>query len=154
MINHQGKVVAISYGLSAALALLLLYTGVVSGVSGWVSMVQQFSSTWYFLISLALGFGLQVGLYIYIKHSYSQGLNGKMVATSGTTSTVAMLACCSHYVLSIAPYLGAVGIFGFLGQYQRELYWFGLFANLLGITYLFYKLRKLTLSYVRHEPRT
>ena len=58
-----------------------------------------------------------------------------MVAT-GTTSSVAMVSCCTHYLVNLLPVLGATGLMSIVGQYQIELFWFGIASNLAGIAYI------------------
>jgi len=59
-----------------------------------------------------------------------------VVAASGTTSTVAMISCCAHYLTNVAPVLGATGLVAFAAQFQVELFWVGLLFNLAGIAYV------------------
>jgi Cu+-exporting ATPase len=47
-----------------------------------------------------------------------------------------MISSCAHYLTNILPVLGAVGAVALVAQYQIELFWFGLAANLAGITYM------------------
>jgi Cu+-exporting ATPase len=92
---------------------------------------------WYFIVSLAAGFGIQIGLYTYLSSAVRRmGMSGKVVAVSGTTSTAAMISCCAHYLTNIQPVLGAAGLVALVAQYQVELFWFGLACNLAGITYM------------------
>ncbi len=133
--------VASAIGLLATTALLTLYAVVVTTVSGWAFAGQQFSATWYFVVSLAVGFGLQVGLYTYLRQSIMQRhTGGKVVAVSGTTSTTAMLACCAHYLANVASLLGVAGAISVIGQYQRQLFWVGILFNFAGLAYLSYQL--------------
>jgi Cu+-exporting ATPase len=126
-----------SLGVLAAAALLVLYFGVVSLVSGWEFMLDQFSQFWYFVIPLALGFGVQVGLYTYLRNAvHAMHGSGKVVAVSGTTSGAAMVSCCAHYLVNLLPALGATGLITLIGQYQVQLFWFGLAANAAGIAYV------------------
>lgn len=128
-------------GLLAATALFTLYAMVVTAVSGWAFAGQQFGATWYFVVSLAIGFGFQVGLYVYLRQSIVQmHASGKVVAVSGTTSTTAMLACCAHYLANIAPLLGLVGAISIVAQYQQQLFWVGMLFNLAGIAYLVWQI--------------
>ena len=121
----------------AATALLTIYAVVVTAVSGWAFAGQQFGATWYFVISLAVGFGIQVGLYVYLRQSITQmHASGKVVAVSSTTSTTAMLACCAHYLANVAPLLGLAGTISIVAQYQQQLFWLGIIFNLAGIVYL------------------
>ena len=57
------KFIAIKNGVIAGVILLAIYAVVVSLVSGWEFMLIQLSQFWFFIISLATGFGIQVGLF-------------------------------------------------------------------------------------------
>ncbi|MDO8658072.1 MAG: hypothetical protein Q7K55_05000 [Candidatus Levybacteria bacterium] len=156
----------ILYGLIAALLLLGFYFLILNFVSGWGFTLKQFDDNWYYVILLSSGFGIQVGLYTYIKqYSSSEAkrsrevLNGdsslrlspdrtiendgRVVAVSGTTSTVAMISCCSHYLVNILPILGITGLVTFVSQYQTELFWVGIASNLAGIVYMISKVLKI-----------
>ena len=128
---------AILKGTVATLLLLVVYALTLTFVSGWEFMLEQFTSYWYFIVSLAVGFGIQIALYIYIKNLiHHGGASGKIVAVSGTTSTAAMVSCCTHYLVNIVPVLGATGLATFVSQYQVGLFWFGIAANAIGIGYI------------------
>ena len=121
----------------AVFVLLGVYITTVTLVSGWDFMLDQFSQFWYFVISLAIGFGIQVGLYSYLKHAtVHKNTSGRVLAVSGTTSTVAMISCCAHYLVNLLPILGVVGIITIVSQYQVQLFWIGLAFNLMGILIL------------------
>ncbi len=136
---------SILVGLLAMLVLLSIYFIILTLVSGWRFARFQFSDFWYFIISLALGFGIQVGLYTYFRQAIRQANNtGKVVAVSGTTSTIVMISCCSHYLVNILPIIGIAGLVTLMSQYQVELFWFGLLANFFGIFYLSNKIRNLS----------
>ena len=126
---------AIIKGISASIALLVIYFGVVTLISGWPFAVEQFSRFWYFILSLAVGFGIQVVLWSYIKAIQSHA-SKKVLAVSGGTSTVAMLSCCSHYLANILPLVCVSGGMSLIGQYQVELFWLGLAFNVFGIIYI------------------
>jgi Cu+-exporting ATPase len=53
----------IQFGAGALVLLLAIYFGVVSLISGKDFALEQFAKFWYFIVPLALGFGIQVGLY-------------------------------------------------------------------------------------------
>jgi len=125
--------------------LLGIYFLVLSAVSGWEFTVNQFFEVWYFVISLSAGFGIQAGLYSYLRKSvHGMSTPGKVVAVSGTTSTAAMVSCCAHYLTNILPVLGAAGLVTFVAHYQIELFWFGVACNLAGIAYMGNRVVKLT----------
>jgi Cu+-exporting ATPase len=124
-------------GAFASSALLAIYFGVLTLVSGWSFTVSQFAEFWPYIVTLALGFGTQVGLYLYLKQ-LSMELHQAhcMVAASGTTSTAAMLACCAHYLTNILPVLGTIGLVSLIAQYQIELIWISLAFNAAGLAYI------------------
>jgi Cu+-exporting ATPase len=128
---------AILKGAGATLLLLLVYALTLTLVSGWIYALDQFAEFWPYVVSLAVGFGIQIALYIYLKNLlHHSGASGKVVAVSGTTSTAAMVSCCTHYLVNIVPVLGATGLMTFVSQYQVGLFWFGIAANAIGITYI------------------
>ncbi|HXV84328.1 MAG TPA: hypothetical protein VEG60_31150 [Candidatus Binatia bacterium] len=128
---------AIVYGVVGMASLLGIYFAILAAVSGWEFTLSQFFDFWYFIVSLAAGFGIQIGLYSYLRNAVrSMDMSGKVVAVSGTTSTAAMISCCAHYLTNILPVIGAAGAVALVAQYQIELFWFGLASNLAGITYM------------------
>jgi len=133
----QVKIKPILYGVIASVMLLGVYFAVLTLISGWSYALGQFSQYWYFIASLAVGFGIQIGLYSYFKSIVSarHGM-GKVVGVTGTTSTVAMLSCCAHYLVNILPIIGVAGIVTFIAAYQIELFWVGIIFNLTGIAYI------------------
>jgi Cu+-exporting ATPase len=127
----------IEFGAAALALLLLVYFGVVSLISGMDFALGQFAEFWYFIVLLALGFGIQVGLFIYLKSLVGRhGASGKVVAVSGTTSAAAMVSCCAHYLTNILPILGVTGFLTVVAEYQVELFWVGLAFNAAGILYV------------------
>jgi|SRR3989344_590113 len=137
MANARTITKSVAYGGGSALALLGIYFAVLTLVSGWGFAVEQFSTFWYFVVGLAVGFGIQVALYQYLKGLVHEGLGmGKVVGVSGTTSTAAMISCCAHYLVNLVPVLGVTGIITFVTQYQVELFWVGILSNIVGIGYM------------------
>ena len=131
------------YGILASATLLGVYFAVLTLVSGWSYALSQFATYWYFIISLVVGFGIQIGLYQYIKSLVQEGRGmGKVVGVSGTTSTAAMISCCAHYLVNLVPILGVTGLVTFVAQYQVELFWVGLASNIFGIGYMATKITK------------
>lgn len=126
-------------GFSAGLTLLAVYFLVLTLVSGWSFAQIQFFQNWYWIIGLSSGFGMQISLFVYLK-SLKNKLSGKGIVASGTASTAAMLACCSHYLANIMPFIGIAGFAVVVGQYQTELFIAGLVSNLIGIAYMAGKL--------------
>lgn len=133
----------IQFGSGALASLLAIYFGVVGLISGMKFALEQFAEFWYFIVPLALGFGIQVGLYTYLKNLVGQhGASGKVVAVSGTTSTAAMVSCCAHYLVNVLPIIGVTGFLAIVAEYQIELFWVGLVFNAAGILYVSSKVYK------------
>lgn len=127
---------SVIWGLAGMVILLGIYFGVLTLVSGWDFTLSQFVDFWYFVVSLALGFGIQVGLYTYLRNAVrNMDMSKKVIAVSGTTSTAAMISCCAHYLTNILPVLGAAGFVALVAQYQVGLFWFGLACNVAGVFY-------------------
>jgi Cu+-exporting ATPase len=137
MFGVKLQIKATIYGAVATLVLLSLYLLVLTLVSGWSFTVKQFVEFWPYVVSLAVGFGIQIALYVYLKNLvHNGGATRNVVAVSGTTSTAAMISCCTHYLVNILPVLGATGLVTFVSQYQVGLFWFGIVSNLAGIAYI------------------
>src|SRR3990167_6515697 len=137
MINLKSITKSILYGALASAILFSVYFSILTLVSGWNFAQDQFAAYWYFVVSLVVGFGIQIALYQYIKalvHS-GQGM-GKVVGVSGTTSTAATISCCAHYLVNPLPILGVTGLVTFVAQYQVELFWVGILSNVVGIGYM------------------
>ncbi|HSC93683.1 MAG TPA: hypothetical protein VLC73_01810 [Burkholderiales bacterium] len=129
------------FGAVAFGALLAVYFGALTLVSGWKFTVDQFSEFWFYILPLAAGFGLQVALYVQLRQLLRQSKDSRTVmAASGTTSTAAMISCCAHYLVNVAPVLGATGLVTLATQYQVEFFWVGLAFNAAGIAYIGNKL--------------
>lgn len=125
------------FGTAALVLLLAIYFGIVGLISGMSFALDQFAEFWYFIVPLALGFGIQVGLFIHLKELVGQhGASGKVIAVSGTTSTAAMVSCCAHYLVNILPVLGVTGFLAVVAEYQIELFWLGLAFNAAGLLYV------------------
>jgi len=130
----------LQFGMAACVLLLAVYFGVVGLISGMDFALEQFAKFWYFIVPLALGFGIQVGLFTHLKHLAGQhGTSGKVVAVSGTTSTAAMVSCCAHYLTNILPILGVTGFLAVVADYQVELFWLGLAFNVAGVMYILFQ---------------
>ena len=109
-------------GIFGSLGLLLFYFGVMGISSGsWSATTSQFKELWYWMLPLSIGFGIQIGLYTHIKDQISkikntyqksplrQGYEGQaksITVTSGTISSISMIACCAHHLSEMLPIIG------------------------------------------------
>jgi len=134
---RRTSVIPMFYGTLASAILLGVYFAALSFVSGWGFAQNQFVSFWYFIVSLSLGFGIQIGLYFHLKELIRGGQGGgRVLGVTATTSTATMISCCTHYIANLLPILGVAGVVTFVAQYQTELFWVGLLFNLGGIAYM------------------
>lgn len=124
-------------GAVGSLILLAAYFAILTLVSGWGFTLEQFREFWYFVVALAIGFGLQIALYVRLRQvTRHTDASGKVMAVSGATSTGAMISCCTHYLVNVLPVLGATGVVALVAQYQVELFWVGIAFNLAGLFYI------------------
>ena len=142
--NNQATLTRpVGFGTAASAALLAVYFGALTLISGWRFTLEQFNEFWVYVVPLAAGFGVQVALYLRLRDVVMRTKDaGGVVAVSGTTSAAAMVSCCAHYLMNVAPVLGATGLVAFVAQFQVELFWVGLAFSLAGIAYVANKLVK------------
>lgn len=102
-------------------------------------LIQQFSTFWYWLVPMGIGFGIQTSMFWYIKkglHLHSAKANVAS-GTSLTSSTASMVACCAHHLVELLPFLGLSALSLWLSKYQQLLFAVGFFFNLLGIIIMY-----------------
>lgn len=129
------------WAVAAFTALIALHLGVVSLVSGWAFTLRELTEYWHYIVSLAAGFALQVGLFARLRLLVAKAAGTRTVmATSGTTSAAALVtcatSCCTQSLAILAPILGATGLITFVSQYQVQFFWAGLAINAAAIAYL------------------
>lgn len=130
----------IATGALASVAMLAAYLAIVSALSGSGFALSQFSEFWPYLVALSVGFGAQIGLYFYLKQlTAKRHYSHCAIATSGTTSGAAMLACCSHYLANILPIIGVTTLMSAIAQYQIAFFWVGLAFNAAGLAYILWQ---------------
>ncbi|MEK7142799.1 MAG: hypothetical protein AAB785_01185 [Patescibacteria group bacterium] len=129
------------YGLAGILILLFVYFIILTIISGWPFAKLQFNQNWYYIITLSTGFGIQVGLFSYLK-SLIQQASKKVIVVTGTTSTLAMISCCAHYIVNILPIIGISGVVTVISQYQIQLFWVGILFNIAGIIFISWRIRR------------
>lgn len=129
------------YGVTSTVVLLGAYFVILTSVSGWNFAMSQFLDFWYFVMALSAGFGLQVGLYVYLRELIKSG-SREVIGVTGTTSAVAMTSCCVHYLANFLPIIGTAGVVTFAAQYQTEMFWVALLFNAGGVAYMVSKIVK------------
>ncbi len=123
------------FGLLGMVGLLALYLGLVSLAEGWTHAVELLLEDAWIVGPILLGFGVQMGLYTYLKtvaQAAARG-TGALAGAGGGTSTAAMVACCAHHVTDVLPLLGLSAAATFLAEYRIPFMVVGLVTNLIGI---------------------
>jgi hypothetical protein len=90
------------------------------------------------LLPIALGFALQVGMYVLLRKGLHQpiALPGARATTTagGGTSATAVVACCAPALVNALPLLGFTALTTFLAKWQMPFIAASLLANTVGIT--------------------
>ncbi len=130
-----------AYGLLGSLGMLGFYLGIMflsmPPDAAWLNFVYF----WYLIAGIIIGFGIQIGLWVFVKNCAGHH-HGAVPGASGAMSGGAMVACCAHHLADVLPVLGLSGAAIFLSQYQKPFLILGLSINLLGIAYMLYIVRK------------
>ncbi len=130
------KYKSIICGLIAGVALILFYLLVVGILQGFEFAIFNLKSLWYLILPLVIGFGAQIGLYSSIKHDAK--IKTAMTGT-GAVSAGSMVACCSHFLLNIIPFIGLAGLAGLsaiLMSYQKLFLVSGIASSVIGIAFM------------------
>ncbi|MFQ5344143.1 MAG: hypothetical protein ACE5F6_21585 [Anaerolineae bacterium] len=136
----------IAGGLLGALALTALYLGLVTLAESWTHALDLVREDAPFVVPIILGFGIQVGLFVYMKRGLhlpdSTRTAGALTGAGTGTSTLAMVACCAHHVTDVLPLVGLSAAAVFLAEYKVWFMAVGLVTNLIGIAFMLRLLRR------------
>ena len=137
------KTKSVLYGVFAVIVVLLV-NAVILSLLGFPLMATEIIKKYLVLFILLIGgLGLQVGLFTYFNNL--NAISCSTTIASGGVSAIGMILCCSHYLLNILPFLGAVvGISGLsvLSKYTVYFLWFGIISNATGIIVMLYQKNK------------
>jgi hypothetical protein len=139
----EAKIKGVLWGASVTAIVILINWSVLAFLNFPIMAMDIVNQYWYLLILLIGGFGLQVGLFVYYNSLNAIGCGTTIV--SGGISTFSMILCCSHYILNLLPFLGAlVGIafFSALSKYTLHFLILGVVSNAVGIGVLYYQRNK------------
>ncbi len=135
-------------GAGAAALLIIVYLGIITLAEGLTHALGQTAELWYWVLALAIGFGVQAGLFSFIR----QGIRERRaaatgsVAASGSVSAGSMAACCAHHLSDVLPLLGLSGVAIFLVRYQLFFIIVGVLSNIVGITIMLETIQRHGLS--------
>lgn len=123
-------------GVGAAVLLMLLYMGIITLAEGLDHALDQTSKLWYWVLALVGGFGIQAGLFSFIRQELKKrrAAATASVAATGGVSAGSMAACCAHHLSDVLPLIGLSGLAAFLADYQVFFIILGVVSNVVGIT--------------------
>lgn len=132
-------------GILAAAGLLAFYFLVLRLTNpSWDHAIEQFLKLWVWLLLLDLGFGIQVGLYTYLRDLGRGQAASRIASASAGISGGSMIACCAHHLVDVLPVVGFSGAAIFLADYQVWFIALGIISNTFGIVYMLKHIRTLT----------
>ena len=123
-------------GVAAATLLIGLYLGLVTWAQDWAHARELLWGDRYLVGPIALGFGTQIGLYLYLRRVVRRrrlAASAAVTVAGAGTSSVAMIACCAHHVADVLPLVGLSGLAVFLGDYRVPLMALGIGVNAIGV---------------------
>lgn len=122
------------FGITASLILFLAYFLILGFANSFEHALQQFTIMWHWILLLVAGFGIQIGLFAYIKNYSTANMATKSaIAASGTVSTGSMIACCMHHLTDVLPFAGISAAALFLNKYQILFFVIGILSGLIGM---------------------
>ena len=123
-------------GVSAGFLLLIVYVGIITLAQGASHVLEQTGKLWFWLAILAAGFGVQAGLFSFIRQVLKERRKQATasLAASGGVSAGSMVACCAHHLGDVLPLIGVVGLTAFLVKFQTYFIILGVLSNVVGIT--------------------
>lgn len=146
-------------GAAAALVVIGFYLGLITLTSDWAYAKAQFGEYRGWILSLAAGLGLQVGLFGHLRaviaRMRTKGATSSVAASGGVT-TLGMALCCSHYVAAFLPSIGlpflSTAVAG-LAAYQVPFFILGVVSNLFGIGYMLRLMAKNGIAFSSWTPK-
>ncbi len=128
------------YGTLASIAVMGVYLGMNTLTADWYFAKVQFSEYRWWILTLAIGLGIQVTLFTLFRaqlRGQKIGAAKSSMAASGGMSVTAMMACCSHYLATVIPALGvpflSAAAVASIAEYQAYFFLAGVVSCLVGI---------------------
>jgi hypothetical protein len=127
------------WGIAGSAALLVIYFLILTFSNSLSHAVDELIALGLWIALLSLGFGIQTGLFTYVRGSLRARASARAtasIAASGSMSATAMVACCMHHLADILPIIGISAASLFLIKYQSIFLAIGVGSNLVGITFM------------------
>lgn len=137
----------IATGLLGSGLLLSIYFVIVSWLESYQHALDLFWQDRFIVIPISIGFGVQIAIYTILKKQLfipvtNIGPSRPLMGAGGTTSTIAMVACCAHHVTDVLPIIGLTAAASFLAKYRLAFMKFGLSTTVVGIVVMLFILFK------------
>ncbi|MBI5034812.1 MAG: heavy-metal-associated domain-containing protein [Chloroflexi bacterium] len=138
-------------GSIVSLAMFGVYFGILTALQSPTHALEQLVIDREWVGLVALGFGIQIGLYTHLHlvvHAAKFAGATAMTGTGTGTSTLGMIACCAHHLSDLAPLValtGASSLSGAISFFNDWKYAFialGLAMNAIGIIVTLRTIRK------------
>ncbi len=144
---YKNNIVRRSYlwGVSGSAFLLGIYFLTLTLSNSLLHAIEELKVLGIWIALLSVGFGIQTGLFVYVRGALKARSTAQATATMAATggmSATAMVACCMHYLTTILPILGVSAVSVFLIKYQTSFLAIGVASNLVGITYMLRLIQK------------
>ena len=134
-------------GALGAFAMAGVYMGIVSLAGEPAHALDLFWQDRALVIPILLGFGVQVGLFTYLRTGFPVQMHTPAstvtTAAGGGFSTAAMVACCVHHVTDVLPLVGVSAAATFLANWKVPFMIVGLATNLVGISVMLSRLARM-----------
>lgn len=140
---------SVALGALGAAALIGLYLALVTWAQGPGHALELLWGDRVFVGLISAGFGIQVGLFTYIR-LLQRAMSRESVALAGAgtaTSSVSMVACCAHHLAEVLPVVGLSGLAVFLVELRTPLMLLGIATNLVGVAVMLRQLRRVRAGY-------
>jgi hypothetical protein len=129
-----------------AVALFFLYIIAMSLGNTFAIALSELGGWWTYVAALAVGFGIQVGLYMHLRDFAKVGsreLHSSQMAVGGGVSATSMVVCCLHHVTDVLPILGLSAASLFLANYQSVFMSVGILSSIVGTAVMLEQLHTL-----------
>lgn len=127
------------FGSLGSALLFGIYLGILTLANSFSHALEQFLLLWFWMAPLIVGFGLQVGLFTFMrgyarKRQAMHAVGSSAVGATGGIATGSMVACCMHHLADVLPLIGISAIALFLGKFQTVFLFIGVASSLMGLT--------------------
>ena len=126
-------------GVASFIILLSLFLILLTLLNSFDAALERFAFRWYFYLPITAGFGLQVGLFSFMRKSLKENnAPASALVATGSVSSGTMALCCTHYIANLVPIMAVSGVSIFFTKYEVPFLVMGIFSNVIGISFMLY----------------